>query len=86
MADTKKTNKVELDFASNWAYAPAPEDTKHIKLEKQYDLFIDGKFVKPNSKKYFDTINPATEQKIAEVALCPLPSISFLNSSESISG
>jgi aldehyde dehydrogenase (NAD+) len=66
---SKKTeNKVELDFAGNWSYAPAPEDTKHIKLEKQYDLFIDGKFVKPNSKKYFDTINPATEQKIAEVA------------------
>lgn len=64
----KPENKVELDFTSDWAYAPAPEDTKHIKLEKQYDLFIDGKFVKPNSKKYFDTVNPATEQKLAEVA------------------
>lgn len=64
----KPENKVALDFASDWFYAPAPEDTKHIKLEKQYDLFIDGKFVKPNSKKYFDTVNPATEQKIAEVA------------------
>ncbi|MES2591368.1 MAG: aldehyde dehydrogenase family protein [Bacteroidota bacterium] len=66
---SKKTeNKTGLDFTTDWAYAPAPEDTKHIKLQKQYDLFIDGKFVKPNSKKYFDTINPATEQKIAEVA------------------
>lgn len=49
-------------------YAPAPEDTKHISLQKRYELFINGKFVKPNSKKYFDTINPATEEKIAEVA------------------
>jgi aldehyde dehydrogenase (NAD+) len=49
-------------------YAPAPEDTKHISLQKRYELFIGGKFVKPNSKKYFDTINPATEEKIAEVA------------------
>ncbi|MES2140248.1 MAG: aldehyde dehydrogenase family protein [Bacteroidota bacterium] len=64
----KQENKIGLDFKTDWAYAPAPEDTKHVTLQKQYDLFIDGKFVKPNSKKYFDTINPATEQKIAEVA------------------
>lgn len=64
----KQENKIGLDFKTDWAYAPAPEDTKHITLQKQYDLFIDGKFVKPNSKKYFDTINPATEQKISEVA------------------
>ncbi|MEO8760924.1 MAG: aldehyde dehydrogenase family protein, partial [Bacteroidia bacterium] len=52
----------------NWAYEPAPEDSKHIKLEKKYDLFIGGKFVKPNKDKYFDTISPSTEQKLAEVA------------------
>src|ERR1035437_8590594 len=64
----KQENKIGLDFKTDWAYAPAPEDTKHITLQKKYDLFIDGKFVKPNSKKYFDTVNPATEQKIAEIA------------------
>ncbi|MDQ3047128.1 MAG: aldehyde dehydrogenase family protein [Bacteroidota bacterium] len=63
-----KIKEVKLDFQTDWAYAPAPEDSKHISLQKQYDLFIDGKFVKPNSKKYFSTINPATEQKLAEVA------------------
>ena len=57
-----------LDFKGDWNYAPAPEDTKHIKLQKQYELFIDGKFVKPAKGKYFDTINPATEQVIAKVA------------------
>jgi aldehyde dehydrogenase (NAD+) len=31
-------------------------------------LFINGKFEKPSSKKYFDTINPATEEKLSEVA------------------
>lgn len=66
--EKKQAKEVALDFTSNWTYDPSPEDTKHIKLEKQYNLFIDGKFVKPNSKKYFDTINPATEQKIAEIA------------------
>ena len=31
-------------------------------------MFINGKFEKPASKKYFDTINPATEEKLSEVA------------------
>ncbi len=52
----------------NWEYAPAPEAKDHIKLKAQYDLFINGKFVKPYSKKYFATYNPATEEKLAEVA------------------
>ncbi|MGZ4054597.1 MAG: aldehyde dehydrogenase family protein [Bacteroidia bacterium] len=64
----KNNNIKPLDFKTDWAYAAAPEDTKHISLKKQYDLFINGEFVKPNSKKYFDSVNPATEQKIAEVA------------------
>ncbi|MBS1652873.1 MAG: aldehyde dehydrogenase family protein [Bacteroidetes bacterium] len=51
-----------------WDYAPAPEAKDHIKLKKQYDLFIDGKFTAPKSKKYFKTINPASESVIAEVA------------------
>ncbi|HPD54083.1 MAG TPA: aldehyde dehydrogenase family protein [Bacteroidia bacterium] len=39
-----------------------------MRLQKQYDLFINGKFVAPKSGKYFDTINPATEAKLASVA------------------
>lgn len=62
-----KENKTE--FFTDWTYAPSPESTDHIKLNKQYDLFINGKFVKPNSKKYFSTINPANEEKLAEIAL-----------------
>ena len=60
--------KGKLKFNDAWPYQPAPEDTKHISIKKKYDLFIGGKFVKPNSGKYFDTINPATEQKISEIA------------------
>lgn len=63
-----KTQEPKLTFNSAWELAPAPEDTKHISIKKQYDLFIDGEFVKPNSKKYFATYNPATEEKLAEVA------------------
>jgi len=57
-----------LKFNSGWEYTPAPESKSHIKLKDRYDLFINGKFVKPTSGKYFETINPATEEKIAEIA------------------
>ncbi len=53
---------------TEWNLSPAPESTSHISLKKKYDLFIDGKFVTPHSKKYFKTVNPATEETIAEVA------------------
>src|SRR2546422_892767 len=48
-------------------YAPAPESIDHIKIEPRYGLFIGGKMVTPHSKKRFPTINPATEQKLAEL-------------------
>ena len=53
----------------NWSYSEAPESKSHIVLKDRYDLFIDGEFVKPNSKKYFDSINPATDEVIAKIPL-----------------
>ena len=65
----KKDNKIKpLDFSGDWTYSPAPESSGHADIKKKYDLFIDGKWVKPSSKKYFDTTNPATEEKLAEIA------------------
>ena len=58
----------KVDINKSWNYAAAPESTAHIKLKKKYDLFIGGDFVKPLSKKYFDTINPANGEQIAKVA------------------
>src|SRR5438874_11127531 len=57
-----------LSFGDKWGYAPAPEAHDYIKLQKRYPLFIGGKFVAPKSGKYFDSINPATEEKLAEIA------------------
>ena len=57
-----------LIFGDLWEFDPAPE-TADPKLKARYDLFIDGQFVAPASGKYFDTVNPANEQKIAEMAL-----------------
>ncbi len=49
-----------------WEYSASPESTDHIQLRKKYDLFIGGQWVK--AAKYFPTINPATEEKIALAA------------------
>ena len=68
MAQKKIKKTLALNFSGKWEYAPAPESSDHIKLKESYDLFIDGEFVKPLSGKYFDTINPATEKKIARIA------------------
>ncbi len=68
MSTKTKSEKPKLDFDSGWNYAPSPESTDHIRLEKRYDHFINGQFVKPAGGKYFPTINPATEKVIAEVA------------------
>jgi aldehyde dehydrogenase (NAD+) len=64
----KNTETVDINFNGGWDYSPSPESTGHVKLKARYDLYIDGKFVAPSSKKYFQTTNPATEQVLAEVA------------------
>ncbi len=51
-----------------WEYAPSLEATDHFKIASRYNLFIGGKFVEPHSKKWFETINPATEERLSEVA------------------
>ncbi len=68
MAKDKKPAAIGLQFDTDWQYAPSPESRDHIQLKAQYELFIGGQWVKPESGKYFDTINPATEEKIARIA------------------
>ena len=68
MSKARKNGKTSLDFNTTWSYSPAPESADHIQLKEKYELYINGKWVKPSSGKYFDTINPATEKKIASVA------------------
>jgi aldehyde dehydrogenase (NAD+) len=49
-------------------YAPAPEATDHVKVRADNGLFIGGRWVAPASDRHFKTINPATEEVVAEVA------------------
>lgn len=60
-----KNAKISL---SNWNLNPAPESTDHIKIKSQYELFINGQWQKPSAGTYFETINPAIEEKLANIA------------------
>jgi len=51
-----------------WDYAPAPEARDIVKIRARYGLFINGEFVEPHSGRYFETINPANEEPLAEIA------------------
>ena len=53
---------------SVFEFSPALESAGHIQLKDQYELFINGKWTKPKSGKYFKTINPSNEKVIAKVA------------------
>ena len=48
-------------------YAPAPESRSIVDIAPSYGLFIDGSF--DEGKATFKTVNPATEEVLAEIAL-----------------
>ncbi|WP_336208754.1 aldehyde dehydrogenase family protein [Nonomuraea sp. LPB2021202275-12-8] len=48
-------------------YAPAPESRDIVDLKPSYGLFINGEFV-DGSGPSFKTVNPATEEKLAEIS------------------
>ena len=64
-----RTPPSDLGFQSRWSYAPAPEDESQVRLADHYDLFIDGEFTPPHSGRYDVSLNPAREEKLAEVAV-----------------
>jgi aldehyde dehydrogenase (NAD+) len=53
----------------NWDYSPAPESTDHLRLRDSYGVFVGGEFADPRSGKSAPTVNPATEQQIASIAV-----------------
>jgi aldehyde dehydrogenase (NAD+) len=49
-------------------YAPAPESRSVVSIASSYGLFINGEFVDAKSGTTFKTINPATEEVLADVS------------------
>lgn len=58
-----KTKKFVFD------YDPAPESEAIVNIKSRYEHFINGEFVAPDAGKYMDTINPATTEVLAKVAV-----------------
>ncbi len=52
---------------SAFDYAPAPESTSIVDIRSSYGLFIGGTFVDPVDGGRFKTVNPATEDPLAEI-------------------
>jgi aldehyde dehydrogenase (NAD+) len=51
-----------------WEYAPAPESREIVRLKDRYGLFVNGREVDASGGEWFTSVDPATEQPIAEVA------------------
>jgi len=67
MSDIERATTQVPERTIPWEYATAPESTEIVRLQERYDLFVGGRFVEPKSGRYFETINPATEEPLAEV-------------------
>jgi aldehyde dehydrogenase (NAD+) len=52
-----------------WDYAPAPEARDIVSIRERYGLFVGGEVVEPKSGEWFESISPATEERLFEVAL-----------------
>jgi aldehyde dehydrogenase (NAD+) len=52
-----------------WEYAPAPESREIVTIAAEYGLFTGGEFVPAADGRQFRTINPATEEPLARIAL-----------------
>ncbi|MBD5604710.1 MAG: aldehyde dehydrogenase family protein [Candidatus Eremiobacteraeota bacterium] len=50
-------------------YAAAPESTASVALRERYGLFVGGAWVSATDDRSFATVNPATEETLAHVAL-----------------
>ncbi|MDA8266639.1 MAG: aldehyde dehydrogenase family protein [Actinomycetota bacterium] len=49
-------------------YAPAPESREIVRIAPSYGLFINGELIPSAEGRSFVTLNPATEEPLAEVA------------------
>jgi aldehyde dehydrogenase (NAD+) len=60
---------------ARWDYAPAPESRDIVSIEDRYGLFVGGEWVEPRSGEYFATVDPASEEPLAEVAQAGAPDV-----------
>jgi aldehyde dehydrogenase (NAD+) len=70
---TEKPKSSEIVSSPNdplqWDYVTSREAADLVAIEDRYGVFVDGEFKPPLSKKWFETINPASEETLAEAPL-----------------
>jgi len=57
-----------LNYNGKWDFSPSIESLDNLSIKKEYQLFINGQFQKPLSRKYFSSINPSNEQELSRIA------------------
>jgi aldehyde dehydrogenase (NAD+) len=65
----KKAASHKIKPGMVFEYDPAPESAAIVNIKKKYDLFIDGEWVAPESGKYLNNENPATEETLCKFAI-----------------
>ncbi|MBA2476940.1 MAG: aldehyde dehydrogenase family protein [Actinobacteria bacterium] len=53
---------------SGWTYAPAPESREVVSIEERYGLYVGGEWLEPRSQEWYETISPASEEPLAQIA------------------
>lgn len=53
---------------STWNLEPSLESVAQVQIKPKYELFIDGKWQVPLSSSYFETVNPADEKTLSQIA------------------
>jgi aldehyde dehydrogenase (NAD+) len=51
-----------------WTYASAPESRDIVSIRDRYGLYVGGKWLEPRSGETYATIDPSTEEPLAEIA------------------
>jgi aldehyde dehydrogenase (NAD+) len=67
LTDVEK-RKERAPVPTGWDYAPAPEARDIVRLEERYGIYVGGEWLEPRSGEWYETINPASEEPLAEVA------------------
>ena len=61
------------EIFQNMQYGPAPESSHESmafldKFGRQFDIFVNGEWIKSHGKQYYDTINPSNGQFLAKIS------------------
>jgi aldehyde dehydrogenase (NAD+) len=63
------TKQFETDLGKPlFDYAPAPEARTLVSFANQYRHFIDGEFAADRKGRFYETISPSSEERLAEIA------------------